>query len=103
MLVPGATDVQDQARGFGEYQVTYQAPGAPYAWYFAIVRNLSAEGWAGPIDTRAGLRNTPEVHWHIVSFGFLYIAEEVALQGDPNFARITVRRTIIIPWRRYIP
>jgi hypothetical protein len=103
LIVPGAEDIQLDAVSLGEQRITYQWPGAPYGWYFAIVRNLSAERWEMPVDNRAGIRNTPEVHWRISQLWFVYLKEEIWLQGDPNVARIRVRRELIIPWRRYIP
>jgi hypothetical protein len=70
---------------------------------FTKVRNLAADGWSAPVDDRVRLRVTPDIHWRIWPFWFVYIKEQVALQGDPDFARITVRREVIIPWRQYLP
>jgi hypothetical protein len=102
-IVPGATEIQIRADGFGEQQLTYRSSGAPYAWYFTVARNLARDGWSAPIDNRLGIRATPETHWRISPVWFGYIKEEVMLQGDPNIARILLRRTIIIPWARYLP
>lgn len=102
-LVPGAADIQVSSLGLATQLITYHAPGPPYTWYYTVVRNLSAEGWSAPVVTRAGIRNTPEIHWRISSWWLIYIKEEVGLQGEPDFARITVRREIIIPWRQYLP
>lgn len=103
LIASGAAEVQVQPYGFGEQRITYRAPGAPYAWYFRVARNLAADGWSAPIDNRIGIRNTPEIHWRISQLWFVYLKEEVALQGDANLARITLYREIIIPWRRYLP
>jgi hypothetical protein len=103
VLVPGAEDLQVEVLGFGEQQVSYRAPGQPYGWYFTIVRNLAADGWSAPVDNRLGMRHAPETHWRILQLWFIYLKEEVALQGEPHVAHIRVRRELIIPWRRYLP
>src|SRR5690242_16580567 len=77
VLVSGATDIQVQSYALGAQRITYRTLGRPYGWYFTIVRNLAADGWSGPIDDRAGLRTTPEVHWRISSLWFLYIKEQI--------------------------
>jgi len=102
-IVPGATDIQIQWSGFSEQQFTYRTSGPPYGWYFTVVRNLAADGWSAPVDDRVRLQTIPDVHWRIRPFLFVYIKEQVALQGDPDFAWITVNREIIIPWRQYLP
>jgi amylosucrase len=102
-IVPGATDIQVRSFGLGEQQITYRASGSPYGWYFTVVRNLAADGWSAPVDDRVRLQTTPDIHWRISPFWLVYIKEQVALQGDPDVARITVRREVIIPWRQYLP
>lgn len=101
--MPGATDIQILSFGFSEQQITYRIAGRPYGWYFAIVRNLAKEGWSAPVDDRVRLQTIPDIHWRISAFWLVYIKEQVALQGDPDFARITVRRELVIPWRTYLP
>lgn len=103
LLAPGANDVQIRSLGLASQLITYHAPGPPYTWYYAVVRNLSAEGWSAPVVTRAGIRDTPEIHWRITSWWLIYVKEEVGLQGEADFARIAVHREIIIPWRQYLP
>ena len=103
LIVSNATDIQVQSFGFGEQQITYRTSGLPYGWYFTVVRNLAADGWSAPIDDRVRLQTTPDIHWRIRPFWFVYIKEQVALQGDPDIARITVSREVIIPWRQYLP
>ena len=103
LIVPDATDIQVRSFGLGEQQITYQAAGSPYRWYFTVARNLAADGWSAPVDNRVRLQTTPDIHWRIWSFWFVYIKERVALQGDPHIARITVSREVIIPWRQYLP
>ena len=102
-IVPNAIDIHVQSFGFGEQQIIYRTSDSPYRWYFTVVRNLAADGWSAPIDDRVRLQTTPDIHWRIRPFWFIYIKEQVALQGDPNVARITVSREVIIPWRRYLP
>jgi hypothetical protein len=102
LILPNAVGVQIVSYGFGEQQITYRSPGRPYGWYFMVVRNLAADGWIMPIERRDGLRTHPEVYWRIRQLWLVYLKEEVALQGDPNVAQITIRRDIIIPWRRWL-
>lgn len=102
-IVPHATDIQIQSFGFGEQQIIYRTSSSPYEWYFTVVRNLAAAGWSAPIDDRVRLQTIPDIHWRIWPLWFVYIKERVALQGDPNVARITISREIIIPWRLYLP
>ena len=103
LIVPGATDIEVRSSGLGEQQITYRAAGSPYRWYFTVARNLAADGWAVPVDSRVRLHTTPDIHWRIWPLWFVYIKERVALQGDPNVARITISREVIIPWRQYLP
>lgn len=101
VLVPDATDVRVHSQGFDTQSVTYRTAGKPYGWYFTVVRRLSADGWSAPVTSTRGIQNTPEIHWRISSLWLVYIEEQIGLQGDPNVARITLRRTFIFPWRRY--
>jgi hypothetical protein len=103
LIVPGATDIQVRSFGLGQQQITYRTSGSPYGWYFTIVRNLAADGWSAPVDNRVRLQTAPDIHWRIRPFWFVYLKERVALQGDPDVARITVSREVIIPWRQYLP
>ena len=99
LVIPGAIAVDVQSIGLSDQQITYRWNGAPYGWYFAIIRNLSTDGWSAPIDNRAGLRDSPEIHWRISQLWFVYVEEEIWLEGEPNLAHILVRRRLIVPWR----
>jgi hypothetical protein len=79
-IVSNATDIQVRSSGFGEQQITYRTSGLPYGWYFTVVRNLAADGWSAPIDDRVRLQTTPDIHWRIRPFWFVYIKEWVALR-----------------------
>lgn len=103
LIVPGAVAVHTQSHGLGGQQITYQSHGRPYGWYFVLVRNLAASGWTMPLERREGIHDDPEVYWRLSPLWFGYLKEEVAVEGDPDFARITIRREIILPWRRYLP
>jgi hypothetical protein len=99
LIAPGASDVQVRSAGLGEQRISYHAPGAAYGWFFTATRNLAADGWTPPVDTRSRIRTAPVVYWRITRLWFVYISERVALQGEPNDARISIRREIIIPQR----
>ena len=102
-IVPGATDIQIRSSGLEEQQITYRTAGQPYGWYFTVVHNLARDGWSAPVDDRVRLQTIPDIHWRISPFWFVYIKEQVAIQGDPDYARITIHRGLIIPWRQYFP
>jgi hypothetical protein len=44
-LVPGATNIQVVSTGVWEWQIAYDAPGPPYAWYFTLSRAIEAQQW----------------------------------------------------------
>jgi hypothetical protein len=103
LVVPGATDVRVSHIGLLTQQITYQTPGGqPYGWYFTITRSLALSGWSSPVQNQRGIRGTPETHWRIWQLWIVYIDEEISLQGEADRAWITVRRSVIIPWRRLL-
>jgi hypothetical protein len=105
LIVPGAADVQVVATGWGQRQITYRAPGSPYAWYYALTQCLEKRGWTALDNWYPGKTDTIynavlPLHFQLVSAGF--VQDQVALTPDdrsPNLARITVRRCIALPWR----
>jgi len=44
-LVSGATNIQVVSPGVWEWQITYDAPGPPYAWYFTLSRIIEGQHW----------------------------------------------------------
>ena len=103
LLVPGAIDIQVEARGFGEQQITYRVPGPRYAWYATLASNMEASGWSIQVSSRSGLGNTPEIYWRISPLFFVYVSEQATVQGGPNIVGITVYRSIIVPGGWYLP
>ena len=103
-LVPGATDIQVITSGWGERQISYRAPGRPYGWYFTVADRLVAQQWTPPDPwNRTAPRDT---YNRVVLFWSGYLWDQVVLvpdDSDPQRARITVRRRIVIPWWRYWP
>lgn len=100
-IAPGATAIHVQSFSIWEQQITYRAADTHYGWYMTVGRNLGEDGWSAPVDNRVRLQTRPDIRWRIRSFWFVYLKEQAALQGDPDFARITVSRELIIPWRQY--
>ena len=98
MIVPGAMQIEAVQSRMGERIITYHAPGSAYAWRATVARDLATHGWARPIrwsmDTAAA--NT---YLHESSFWFGAIWDAVELDGEPNVARISVRRWFEFPWR----
>jgi hypothetical protein len=102
-LVPGATNIQVVRTGVWDWQIAYDAPGPPYAWYFTLSRTIEAQQWndcnlwrpdgATMFDRVVPLRfdwGNPGVLW-----------DEVAITPDhrhPQRVTIMLRRNIRIPW-----
>jgi hypothetical protein len=102
-IVPGVTDVQVVNLGWGQRQISYRAPGPPYAWYFTVTRNLETSGFLLLNRWRPDESPTydPIVPLRFEREFATLLWDEVVLtpdRGDPQRARITVRRRIIIPW-----
>jgi hypothetical protein len=95
-LVPGATSIQVIDMGAGAQFITYHAPGRAYAWRAAVERSLVQRGWVNPPWWRPGL---PDLSYAYRSdFGLGALWSQAELRGEPNVARITVRRWIELPW-----
>jgi hypothetical protein len=101
LIVPGATNVQIITTGWGQRQITYRAPGPPYAWYYATAHRLDTRGWTALDPWRPA--GTGSVYTPIVPLRFqqLYvlIQDQVVLLPDeraPSIARIQVRRSIAL-------
>jgi hypothetical protein len=104
LIIPGAVDVQIAATGWGQRQITYHAPGLPFAWYYATAHRLEVRGWIA-LDARRPT-GTGSVYTPIAPLRFqqLYvlIQDQVALLPNtrsPNHARIEIRRQIVLRWR----
>lgn len=102
-LVPGASDIQVVSTGVWQWQITYDAPGPPYAWYFTLSRTLEAQHW------NAGSRWRPDgstMYDPVTPLRFEWgytgvLWDEVVLIPDhdqPQHATITLRRRIRISW-----
>ena len=98
MLAPGATHIAVVQPHMGERIITYDAPGPPYAWRATVGRDLATHGWVPPIWWRPNMPAT-NTYLHVSSFWFGAIWDAVELDGEPNVARISVRRWIELPWR----
>lgn len=103
LIAANARDVTVQSSGWGEQTIRYTTPGAPYGWYYEVARNLAADGWQLPVDSRTSIRSRAEVYWRLSSFWIVHLSERVAVQGEPHAATITVRRELIVPWRQFVP
>ena len=102
-VVPGARGVRVRDAGAGERYITYDAPGDRYAWYFAVASDLERSGWIppdkwGPKEQINTYRRVRPI-WG--GYGG-YLWEQVELRGEPNQARIALRRWFTFPWRRYL-
>jgi hypothetical protein len=104
LIVPGAVDVQMTATGWGQRQITYHAPGPPFAWYYATAHRLEVRGWIALDPWRPS--GTGSVYTPITPLRFqqLYVLvqDQVLLipnAQSPNAARIEMRRQLVLRWR----
>jgi len=95
LIVPAATEVEVIRIGFGEQLITYQAPGAPYAWKTIIGRNLLAHGWTDPIWWRSDM--PVRSYWHMSRFWFGTVWDQADIWGESGVSKITTRRWIEFP------
>jgi predicted ester cyclase len=98
MIVPGATQIEAVQPRMGERIITYHAPGSAYAWRAMVEGDLAAHGWARPLWWRPDM-SSKNTYLHVSSFWFGAIWDAVELDGEPNIARISVRRWFELPWR----
>jgi hypothetical protein len=100
LVAPGAMEIQVIQINAGKQLITYCAPGAPYAWRVAVVRNLEQRKWTNPLWWRP---DQPLSLVRISRVGIALFWIQADLDGEPNVARITVRRWVEIPWWQYLP
>jgi hypothetical protein len=89
-----------------EQQISYHAPGPPFAWYWATIHTLEEQQWTLRTPLRpdlAGPSYNPIIplRFERVSVGFL--VDELVLEPDqrnPNLARMRLKRRIAIPCRQ---
>jgi hypothetical protein len=98
MIMPGATQIEVLQPRMSERVIIYHLPGSPYAWRTMVEHTLATQGWARPIWWRTDMP-APSTFQHVSSFWFGSIWDSVELDGEPNVARIRVRRWIEFPWR----
>jgi hypothetical protein len=100
-LVPGATNIQVLDIGAGAQLVTYHAPGAAYAWRAAVEHTLVQRGWVYPAWWLPGRPNPSYVYR--LEFGLGALWSQADLHGEPNDARISIRRWVEVPWWWRVP
>jgi hypothetical protein len=102
-VVPGATNIQVVSTGVWEWQIAYDAPGPPYAWYFTLIE---AQQWHDPTHRRPDestlLGAVKPLRFAWDDAGVLW--DEVRRTPDyrnPQHATITLRRHLRILWWLY--
>jgi hypothetical protein len=98
VLVPSATNMHIVYLGLWEQQISYDARGRPYTWYWAVARQLEAQQWKvkrgwHPELAAPGYNPLIPLTFERISLGFL--VEEVVLNPDshrPNVAHIRITR-----------
>jgi hypothetical protein len=99
-VVAGAANVRVQTLGVGVWQISYEAPGPEFEWYFQVERNLRDARWVPP--DKWGDPAQLNIYRRASSLWLGYLWERAELDGDRNHARIVVRRWFSIPWERYL-
>jgi hypothetical protein len=85
--------------GWWEWTLIYRTPRPLDEWYFPVVHQLEAGGWA---RSEAGYKGRPPplldpvVYERRTSFGFVVLWERVDLDGDLHVAHVRIRRQIAI-------
>jgi hypothetical protein len=95
----GARDIRVQEVGLGQRLLTYEATGGRYEWYFAVAAHLEDSGWIPP--DKWGPLDQSNTYTHVSPLWIGYLWEQAELYGEPNHARIILRRWITIPWKTY--
>ena len=99
--VPGATDIRVVRQGWGAWQISYRAPGAPATWPSDVAGRLEAQHWSSP--DRAEYGALTRTYNHALRLRVCELWEWAYLTFDPlrpHDAQITVRRWIVFPWWR---
>lgn len=101
LVAPGALDINVRQISISEQLVAYRSPGPPYAWRVAVASDLQRAGWVNPLWWRTDM---PVLSYTKLSswwFGTLWTQAD--LRGEPNGARIIVRRWLEVRWWQYLP
>lgn len=102
-VVPGATGLRVRDVAPGERLISYDAPGQRYDWYFAVSGGLERARWIPPDKWGAASQINTYTRVSPILGGYAgHVWEQVELHGEPNHARITVRRWVTFPWRQYL-
>jgi hypothetical protein len=96
MIVPGATNIRVLQPSMREQVISYQAPGSAYAWRTLVERDLTRQGWVATFWRNPSTTAVP-IYVRIRSFWIATILDEAALDGEPNIARIRLRRWVELP------
>jgi len=96
LLPPDATNVHVVDNSWGEWILTYRAPGPGYAWYVMVAYQQEANGWMQSGEQYTGGPLFPATYTRITLFGFVALWEHVELDGDLHGAQIRMRRWIVI-------
>jgi hypothetical protein len=100
LVPPGARNIRVQELGMGQWLLTYEATGHRYDWYYIVATRLADNGWNQP--SKWGPPALLNTYTLVTPLWIGMLWEQVELRGEPNRARITVRRWISFPENRYI-
>jgi hypothetical protein len=98
-VVPNATDIQVAVLGWGEWQISYDAPDSPTMWYMDVAHQLEAQHWSSPDRVEYGALS--RTYSRASSYGFGELWEWAFLTIDPRRpqqVRIRVRQQIAMRW-----
>jgi hypothetical protein len=98
-LLPSDAIDMHMGVGWWEWTLIYRTPRRLDEWYFPVVHQLEAGGWA---RSEAGYMGRPlppvdpAAYERRISFGLVVIRERVDLDGDLYVAHVRMRRWIAI-------
>jgi hypothetical protein len=83
--------------GLGQRLLTYDAGGSGYEWYYAVATRLEDGGWTQP--NKWGPAEQYNIYTQATPIWIGFLWEQVELRGEPNQARITLRRWVSLSWK----
>lgn len=95
-VVPGASDVHIRSLAPGTHEITFRVGQANKEWTSLLDRQLRGQGWLPP--DYSGARAQFTIYSYVNHYWFGSIWEQADLQGDPQHARIVVRRWLRLGW-----
>jgi hypothetical protein len=95
LVAPNARDIRLQGMGMGQWLLTYEVASTRDEWYYTIATRLADSGWSQP--SKWGPPALLNTYTLVTPLWIGALWEQVELRGEPNRARIILRRWIVFP------